>query len=108
MSRQKQTVVSFRVDQHLAEMLNSLPDKSTFIREAILHRFHEPCPYCRGQGVLPKLLADWLSARMPTTSTVECSCCHYAYPRELVREHIPESGDQDFTCPHCREHGHQH
>ena len=62
MARQKQTVVSFRVDGHLAEILENLPDKSAFIRDAVLRRVHGVCPSCQGRGVLPCLIADWLQA----------------------------------------------
>ena len=107
MSQAKQTVVSFRVDQHLAEVLNSLPDKSTFIRDAILRRFYTTCPFCRGRGVLPQVILDWLRTRLPDYPAVECTCCHYQYPAELVA--APGEPDANpFVCPHCGEHDHAH
>ncbi len=108
MNQQKQTVVSFRVDQHLAEILNNLPDKSAFIREAILRRFYAICPFCQGRGVLPKLIADWLQSRIPKVESAECTCCHYVYPADLVRQEIEECGADGFVCPHCGEHDHAH
>jgi hypothetical protein len=108
MSQQKQTVVSFRVDSHLAEVLNNLPDKSAFIREAILRRFYTICPFCNGRGVLPQVIADWLQARTPDAPTVECTCCHYQYPRELVTEELEAAGSDGFVCPHCGDHDHAH
>ena len=107
MSQAKQTVVSFRVDQHLAEVLNSLPDKSAFIRDAILRRFYTTCPFCQGRGVLPQVILDWLRARLPDYEAIECTCCHYEYPAELFPEH---DGKQEvsFVCPHCGEHDHSH
>jgi hypothetical protein len=108
MSQQKQTVVSFRVDQHLAEVLNNLPDKSAFIREAILQRFHTVCPFCQGRGVLPKLIADWLQKQMPGAEMAECTCCHFAYPTHLVESEVRQAGPEGFVCPHCAEHDHAH
>jgi hypothetical protein len=108
MSEQKQTVVSFRVDQHLAEILNELPDKSAFIREAILRRFHTICPFCGGRGVLPQILAEWLKRHTPDYEAVECTCCHYAYPAEMVRSQAPTGDPEPFVCPHCEEHNHGH
>jgi hypothetical protein len=106
--QQKQTVVSFRVDHHLAEILNNLPDKSAFIREAILRRFHAECPFCQGRGVLPRAIAEYLQAHMPESRTVECKCCNYRYPIEVLpAEHLPVD-DQDYICAHCLEHGHAH
>lgn len=107
MSQQKQTVVSFRVDHHLAEVLNSLPDKSAFIRDAILRRFYTTCPFCQGKGVLPQAIAEWLQSHVPDVASVECTCCHYTYPAELVQsEDGPDA--KDFVCPHCGEHDHAH
>lgn len=108
MAQQKQTVVSFRVDRHLAEVLNALPDKSAFIRDAILQRFHTVCPYCDGRGVLPKLIADWLDSKLPSFETVECACCHYQYPVDLVRQELKGKARGRFICPHCDEHEHGH
>lgn len=104
----KQTVVSFRVDQHLAEILNDIPDKSAFIRDAILQRFHTVCPFCRGRGVLPKVLAEWLKARTPDFEAVECTCCHFVYPAEMAQTQAGKTGGQDFICPHCEQHDHLH
>ncbi len=106
MAQQKQTVVSFRVDHHLAEILNNLPDKSAFIREAILRRFHTECPFCQGRGVLPGLIAEWLEAQLPQMKTVECQCCNYRYPLELLDEKTIDR--EHYVCAHCREHGHAH
>ncbi len=106
--QQKQTVVSFRVDQHLAEILNELPDKSAFIRDAILQRFHTVCPFCHGRGVLPQLLAEWLKAHTPDFEVVECTCCHFAYPAELAAQPPSAAGNPEFVCPHCEQHEHLH
>jgi hypothetical protein len=108
MSQQKQTVVSFRVDQHLAEILNQLPDKSAFIREAILRRFHTSCPFCQARGVLPQVIADWLTSQIPAFKTVECTCCHYQYPLDLVRGELEGAEPAVFVCPHCADHDHDH
>jgi hypothetical protein len=108
MNQQKQTVVSFRVDQHLAEILNSLPDKSAFIREAILRRFYTICPFCQGRGVLPQVIAAWLQNQVPEFNTVECTCCHYAYPTDIIAAGNGPDHPEKFVCPHCAEHGHLH
>ena len=108
MAEQKQTVVSFRVDQHLAEILNSLPDKSTFIRDAILQRFHTVCPFCRGRGVLPQLIVEWLQSRIPQFESIECTCCHYEYPTDVVKQELKTRNRGRFTRPHRDEHEHWH
>ncbi|MBI4580743.1 MAG: hypothetical protein HY718_13635 [Planctomycetes bacterium] len=108
MAQQKQTVVSFRVDHHLAEILNNLPDKSAFIREAILRRFHTECPFCRGRGVLPGLIAEWFETQLPRLKTIECKCCNYRYPVDILPPEALTGPGDDFVCSHCREHGHVH
>ena len=107
MAQQKQTVVSFRVDQHLAEILNTLPDKSEFIREAILQRFHTPCPCCQGRGILPKVIAEWVASHLPDVKSIECTCCHYQYPAEMAQNASDDEADT-FICPHCADHDHHH
>ena len=108
MPESKQTVVSFRVDHHLAEVLNRLPDKSAFIREAILRRFHTVCPFCQGRGVMPKVIADWLGGRIPDSDVVECQCCHYRFPEDLVAQELAQGPRDEFICPHCADHAHAH
>jgi len=118
MAGEKEVVVSFRVDAHLAELLRHLPDKSSFIRDAILRRLYDVCPLCRGRGVLPGIVARWWSRKIGRTRTVRCACCRYDYPEELVAESPPgESGRRKrrrhpdtggYICPHCSAHEHQH
>ena len=106
MAKEKGVIVSFRVDQHLADVLNKVPDKSAFIRDVILRSFYETCPVCRGRGVLPEELARWARETLGRENTVECHCCHYGYPASIV-ENKSKSADQ-FTCPHCADHDHTH
>jgi hypothetical protein len=108
MPEQKQTVVSFRVDQHLAEILNSLPDKSAFIRDAILQRYHTVCPFCQGRGVLPQMVAEWLKKQVPDFESVECACCHYEYPTDVVKQELKGRKRGRFVCAHCGDHDHSH
>lgn len=118
MTVEKEVVVSFRVDAHLAELLRHLPDKSSFIRDAILRRFYDLCPLCHGRRVLPGIVARWWSRKIGRARTVRCMCCRYDYPEELVAESPsggsgrPKRGRRadtgGYICPHCSDHGHQH
>ncbi len=107
MAKDKQVVVSFRVDSHLAEMLGRLPDKSSFIREAILSRFYDACPLCQGHGVLPGIVAGWWAKRVAETDPRSCRCCGHQYPAELI-EAQGKPARARFVCPHCAEHEHAH
>jgi hypothetical protein len=55
---QKSQIVAFKVEQELAEFLDRLPNKSEFIRRAILAQFGMTCPLCSGSGVVPRGVHD--------------------------------------------------
>lgn len=48
----KNTVISFKAEEELLVALEKLPNKSEFIRGAILHALRETCPLCGGVGFL--------------------------------------------------------
>jgi hypothetical protein len=100
----KAVVISFRADPHLAELLNNLPDRSGFIRRAILNRFHQACPACKGRGVVPEGVAKWLADKLARAHTVACTCCAYEFPETLT----PTSESEQFLCDHCQGHDHEH
>jgi len=109
MAKEKGVIVSFRVDKHLADVLKKVPDKSSFIRDVILRSFYETCPVCRGRGVLPEEVARWAAKQLKSEKIVECSCCHYGYPRSaLPRESGSSVGERRVVCPHCESHEHAH
>jgi len=97
---QQETVLSFRVDHHLAEALNRLPDRSGFIRKAILRAFYRVCPACQGKGVLPETAALPIEAFIAKNLTAKCQCCGFAYPES----EMPKRGA--LTCKDCAEHEH--
>ncbi len=88
MSR-KSEVVAFKVEAELAKILNELPNKSAFIRKAIVAQLNMACPLCHGTGVLPKGLVDHYAAQLPKLSMRSCDGCgdkasvHVADPGEL-------------------------
>ena len=50
----KTQVVAFKVEEDLAEFLNKLPNKSEFIRKAVVAQFGMTCPLCTGSGVVAR------------------------------------------------------
>ncbi len=48
----KADTVTFKVDPNLLEILQSMPNRSEFIRSAILNALDHVCPLCSGTGVL--------------------------------------------------------
>jgi hypothetical protein len=90
MSR-KTAVVAFKVEEELAQILNDLPNKSEFIRKAIVSHLSMACPLCRGSGVLPKALHDYYVSVLPEFSRRDCEGCGGAVdlrsePGELAPE----------------------
>ena len=45
-------VLTFKVEKDLAKLLKGMPNRSEFIRAAILEALDNICPLCRGSGVL--------------------------------------------------------
>ena len=46
----KPRTVAVKVEEELADFLDRLPNKSEFIRQAILAQFGMACPLCSGSG----------------------------------------------------------
>lgn len=60
MPRFKTDLITFKVEPSLAELINRMPNKSEFIREAILASLKNTCPLCQGTGVLtPQQRGHW-------------------------------------------------
>ncbi len=56
----KADTVTFKVDPKLLEILQAMPNRSEFIRKAILEALNSTCPMCNGSGVLtPSQLTCW-------------------------------------------------
>jgi len=48
----KEDVITFKVDRSLAEAMESIPNRSAFIRDAIRAALGGVCPLCSGTGAL--------------------------------------------------------
>lgn len=75
-AKQKDNVITFKADASLWEALRSIPNRSEFIRAAILSALDNHCPLCRGTGVLtPNQMKHWQTfARVHPLR--ECEECH--------------------------------
>jgi hypothetical protein len=105
MPSNKAVVVTFRVDRHLAEALDKLPDKSAFIRDALRSSFHAKCPACGGEGRVDCDAADWLREVLEREGARSCGCCGTAFPSAAAD---CEQSETDALCAHCGPEGHQH
>lgn len=76
MARSKEEVITFKVDPSLAEAMKDIPNRSQFIRGAILAALDSVCPVCLGTGVLtPHQRQRWddFAREHPFE---ECPDCH--------------------------------
>jgi hypothetical protein len=71
----KSAVVAFKVEEELADLLNKLPNKSAFIRKAIVAQLGMTCPLCNGQGVVPRGLHDHYAGLVRTHNLRACEKC---------------------------------
>jgi hypothetical protein len=69
------TVVAFKVEQELADLLNKLPNKSAFIRKAIEAQLGMACPLCNGRGVVPRGVHDHYAAVIKEHNLHQCDGC---------------------------------
>ena len=75
MATSKQEVISFKVDDSLAEIIKQIPNRSDFIRRAILSSLENICPLCQGSGILtPQQKRHWGEFSVHH-SVAKCSEC---------------------------------
>lgn len=71
----KTEIVAFKVEEDLAEFLNKLPNKSDFIRKAIIAQFGMACPLCSGSGVVARGLHLHYKPVIADHNTRACDKC---------------------------------
>jgi hypothetical protein len=60
MSKTKGEVITFKADAELFKALQAIPNRSEFIRAAILAALENVCPVCQGAGLLtPEQRRHW-------------------------------------------------
>ncbi len=58
--KRTQEVVTFKVDAALLRLMRGMPNRSDFIRTALLAALNNLCPLCKGTGMLgPKIREHW-------------------------------------------------
>ena len=51
-AKKKPDIITFKVDQTLAGKIKTIPNRSDFIRNAVLAALDNNCPLCGGSGTL--------------------------------------------------------
>jgi hypothetical protein len=86
----KTEIVAFKVEEDLAEFLNKLPNKSDFIRKAIIAQFGMTCPLCIGSGVVARGLHNHFKPIIAKNSTKKCERCGEAQTLPLSLEGLSD------------------
>lgn len=76
MKRAKHEIITFKADASLLEAMKEIPNRSEFIRNAILAALDSACPLCSGTGVLSPQQKQHLREFLVDHSLQECEKCH--------------------------------
>ena len=71
----KEEVISFKVNQTLAEHLKGIENRSEFIRSAIFAALEGSCPLCKGSGILSLEQQQHWAKFARTHKIHECENC---------------------------------
>ncbi|MDY6913264.1 MAG: ribbon-helix-helix domain-containing protein [Planctomycetota bacterium] len=72
----KAEIITFKADESLLRAISGVPNRSKFIREAVLAALDNACPVCGGTGVLtPNQKRHWQEFAADHFLT-ECNRCH--------------------------------
>jgi hypothetical protein len=60
MAKPKQEIITFKADESLLAAMKGVPNRSEFIRNALLTALESVCPLCKGTGILtPNQRQHW-------------------------------------------------
>ena len=106
----KSKIVAFKVEEELADFLDDLPNKSDFIRKAILAQFGMTCPLCNGSGVVPRGIHDHYRPVIAAENKRPCEKCKTEVPVPLSSDGVPAADRKRLEqflhggpiyCPKC-------
>ncbi|MFO0823964.1 MAG: ribbon-helix-helix domain-containing protein [Gemmataceae bacterium] len=83
--------VGIKIEEELAEFLESLPNRSEFIRQAILTSLGKTCPLCDGCGVTPSGLTAHFQEIIAAHGEV---CCRNCGQRDAIHFKAPSGTQQ--------------
>ena len=91
----KQEIITFKADESLARAMHGIPNRSEFIRAAIIAALDGACPLCRGTGILtPEQRRHW-RAFAASHYVEECGDCH-AIHLVCDRDYSAARGDEEL------------
>ncbi len=75
-SKIKSEIVTFKVDGSLLEAMRGIPNRSEFIRSAVLAALDSSCPMCNGTGILSPNQKRHYEELAEDHAIEECKECH--------------------------------
>jgi hypothetical protein len=85
----KSRTVAVKVEAEVADFLDRLPNKSDFIRQAILAQFRMACPLCSGSGTVPRGLGDHFAPVVRRNRLKKCEKCGRSEPIPADAASVP-------------------
>ncbi len=79
MSKPKHEIITFKADETLLAELKGIPNRSEFIRQAVLLALNSLCPLCRGTGSLTPDQQNHWRKFAANHSIAECNDCQEVY-----------------------------
>lgn len=76
MKRNKSEIISFKAESSLFEAMQGIPNRSEFIRNAILSALDNSCPLCGGTGILTPAQKEHWDDFAIRHSVKQCTRCH--------------------------------
>jgi hypothetical protein len=92
----KSQIVAFKVEEELATFLDALPNKSEFIRKAILAQFSMNCPLCTGTGVVDKGIHNHFVPIIAEHNTRPCEKCKTTVSFPMTIEAAPPADRERY------------
>ncbi len=96
MKREKVDIITFKVPESLREAMKGIPNRSEFIRKAVVAALNSVCPLCKGTGVImPSQRPHWDSF-VESHHFEECETCNAIHvvcdrsPGKAVHAHDAE------------------
>lgn len=77
--KNKEVIVTFKADASLLEAMKGIPNRSEFIRNAILSSLESACPLCKGTGILSPDQKNHIDSFLIGHPLEECEECHELY-----------------------------
>ena len=68
--------MTFKADEALLDAMKGIPNRSEFIRSAVLAALESTCPLCGGTGILTPNQKQHLMELEQDHSIEECGDCH--------------------------------